>query len=67
MSLVFIAQINKAKRKALEVTFREHCLGARTGLIFDDISKLVNSRGGDLVKKLWKRSKNLGKKSGTRP
>jgi hypothetical protein len=38
-------QTNKAKRKAFEVTFREHCLGVRTGLISDDISELLNRTG----------------------
>jgi hypothetical protein len=44
-AFVSITQTNKAKRKALEVTFREHCLGAGTGLISNDISELVNGRG----------------------
>jgi hypothetical protein len=41
-------------------------LGARTGLISDDISELVNRRGGDLVKKQGIRGGDLVKKQGIR-
>jgi hypothetical protein len=58
-------QTNKAKGKALEVTFREHCLRARAGLISDDTPGLINKnpRSNNLVKKSGKgRGDNLVKK-----
>jgi hypothetical protein len=40
-AFVFIMQTNKAKRKALEVTFREHCLKA------EEVTSLKNKESED--------------------